>query len=59
MGLDNIEFREIATKMFLEENLFLYLLENLTAKNSWGGNGMGGGGGGVGGIYSLSTISLK
>ena len=31
--------------------LFLCLLQNLTAKNSWGGNGMKGGGGGGGDLF--------
>ena len=57
MGPDNIEFREIATKMFLQENQYK-LARKLNRKKLLGGEtGCGGGGGWEG--YSLSTIWLK
>ena len=46
MGLDNIEFREIATKMFLQENLFI-LARKLNRKKLLGRKRHGGGGGGL------------
>ena len=56
MGLDNIEFRGIATKTFLQENQY-QLARILNRKKLLGRKRDAGGGGG--GLYSLSTIWLK
>ena len=59
MRLDNIDFREIATKMFLQENQYK-LARKLNRKKLLGRKwDAGGGGGGGWGGYSLSTIWLK
>ena len=57
MRLDNIDFREIATKMFLQENQYK-LARKLNRKKLLGRKRDARGGGGGGG-YSLSTIWLK
>ena len=57
MGLDNIEFRRIATKMFLQEKQY-QLGRKLNRKKLLGRKRDAGGGDG-GGLYSLSTIWLK
>ena len=56
MGLDNIEFRGIATKMFLQENQY-QLARKLNRKKLLGRKRDARGGGG--GLYLLSTIWLK
>ena len=63
MGLDNIECREIAPKMFLQENQYKLLKTETQKKKQhtnwhpqlihWEGNGREGGGSGG---YTLSTI---
>ena len=50
MGPDNIEFREIATKMFLQENQYK-LARKLNRKKLLGGETGCGGGGGLGGLF--------
>ena len=57
MGLDNIEFRRIATEMFLQEKQY-QLGRKLNRKNLLGRKWDAGGGEG-GWLYSLSTIWLK
>ena len=52
MGLDNIEFREIATKMFLQENQY-QLARKLNRKKFVGRNAMG-----VGGTYGAGVVTV-
>ena len=41
MGLDNIEFREIATKMFFQENQYKLARKTKNGKRDAGGRGGG------------------
>ena len=59
MGLDNIEFRGIATKTFSQENQY-QLARKLNRKKLLGRKQDAGGGGVLGGgLFSFSTIRLK